>query len=247
MLLGLGQEVSAQEWDVEMVDSPVNKPVRKYFVTLPDGSAVPEVRFVTQPTRGDKPPVVAVTRSDSMEVARFYTFSIYGSKKTSCLGYEPRSRSFVIELHSLSDYGSAKDLVDIATRFMRQFTRGTVYADVPLQLLCSAAADGEPVATAILDKAAKKSKGKLKKRLPSLKCTGYDIQRDYWELNAKGDFNPFDFQIANMKEDYVKKQAKRFGYRGKLDRESILRQIDRQDRETIEFVSAQLKIERKKR
>lgn len=106
-------------------------------------------------------------------------------------------------------------------------------------------ADGSAVA--ILHKAADKSRGKLKKKLPSLKLTGYDIRRDYWELVAHGDFNPFDFQISNLKNYYIKRQAGRFGYTRSTDLESIMKRLEEGDQETLDFVSSLLTIVKKKK
>ena len=109
---------------------------------------------------------------------------------------------------------------------------------------------GSPVngaTVSILDKAADKSRGRLKKKLPSLRLTGYDIRRDYWELEAHGDFNPFDFQIVNLKADYIERQARRFGYTQHADRETIMKRLEEGDRETADFVSALLTINKKKR
>lgn len=219
---------------------------KRYYVTLADGSAVPDVKFELKKTQGDKPAMVAVSKNDGSEVARFYFFGNYLAKKSACIGYDGRAKAFVMEIKSSDDYRSGKDLLDLATAFMRPYTSGTIYSDVPLQYICSAAAEGEPRARAILDKAAAKSKGKLKKKLPSLKLTGYDIRRDYWELEAHGNFNPFDFQIVNLKNDYIARQAKRFGYTQSADRESIMRRLEAGDNETVDFVSALLTIKRKK-
>lgn len=220
---------------------------KRYFVTLSDGTAVPDVNFEMRKTQGDKPTMVAESKNDSTEVARFYFFSNYRTKRSSCIGYDARGKAFVIELKHNDDFRTGKDLLDMASEFLRPYTAGTIYYDVPLQYICSAAASGEPRAIAILDKAAQKSAGKLKKKLPSLKITGYDIRRDYWELEAHGNFNPFDFQIANLKEDFILRQAKRFGYTQSADRESLMRRIQEGDRETVDFVSALLTVDKRKK
>ncbi len=220
---------------------------KRYFITLADGSAVPDVNFEIRKTRGDKPAMVAVSKNDGTEVARFYFFSNYRASASSCIGYDRRAGAFVIELKNNDDYRSGKDLLEMAQKFIRPYASGTIYADVPLQYICSADVAGEPRAAAILDKAADKSRGRLKKKLPSLRLTGYDIRRDYWELEAHGDFNPFDFQIVNLKADYIERQARRFGYTQHADRETIMKRLEEGDRETADFVSALLTINKKKR
>ena len=232
---------------VEPIESETQAVQKRYYVTLADGSAVPDVNIEMRKTQGDKPAMVAVSKNDGTEVARFYFFSNYCASKSSCIGYDRRAGAFVIELKNNGDYRSGKDLLDMAETFIRPYASGTVYADVPLQYICSAAANGEPRANAILDKAASKSRGKMKKKLPSLKMTGYDIRRDYWELEAHGDFNPLDFQIVNLKTDYIETQARRFGYTQSTDRESIMKRLEAGDRETVDFVSALLTISKKKR
>lgn len=244
MLMLCGQTMSAQD---ELTQTDVPAIPTHYYVTLSDGSAVPDVRFEMRKTQGDKPAMLAVSKNDDTELARFYFFGNYRASQSSCIGYDRRAKAFVIELKSCEDYRAGKDLLDMATSFIRPYTSGTIYSDVPLQYICSAAAEGDSRALAILDKAADKSRGKLKKKLPSLKLTGYDIRRDYWELEAHGDFNPFDFQIVNLKNDYIVRQAKRFGYTQSADRESIMRRLDAGDRETSDFVSALLTIAKKKK
>lgn len=243
LMLG-GHTLQAQTLETQTDDVTVQK---KYYITLADGSAVADVTFEMRKTQGDKPAMVAVSKNDGTELARFYFFGNYRTDKSSCIGYDERARAFVIELKSSEDYRSGKDLLDMASAFLRPYTAGTVYSDVPLQYVCSAAAEGEPRAVAILHKAAQKSRGKLKKKLPSLKLTGYDIRRDYWELEAHGDFNPFDFQIVNLKTDYIERQAARFGYTQSTDRESIMRRLEEGDHETLDFVSALLTITKKKK
>lgn len=238
-----GQVMSAQ---IETPQTETETTQKRYFITLSDGSAVPDVSFELKKTQGDKPAMVAVSKNDGTEVARFYFFGNYVAKKSSCVGYDGRAKAFVMEIKSSDDYRSGKDLLDMAEAFIRPYTAGTIYSDVPLQYICSAAAEGEPRAMAILNKAADKSKGKLKKKLPSLKLTGYDIRRDFWELEAHGNFNPFDFQIVNLKNDYIERQAKRFGYSQSADRESILRRLEAGDRETTDFVTALLTINKKR-
>lgn len=244
LLILCGQAMIAQEMPAQADTAAVHK---RYFITLADGSAVPDVSFEMKKTQGDKPAMIIESKNDGTEIARFYFFGNYHEKKSSCIGYDGRAKAFVIELKSSDDFRTGKDLLDMADAFVRPFTSGTVYSDVPLQYICSAAATGEPRAVAILDKAADKSRGKLKKKLPTLKLTGYDIRRDYWELEARGDFNPFDFQIVNLKNDYIARQAKHFGYTKTADRESIMKRLEEGDHETVDFVSALLTISKKKR
>lgn len=243
LLILCGHAMNAQIGPTQIEAQDVQK---RHYVTLSDGSAVPDVNFEMKKTQGDKPAMVAVSKNDGTELARFYFFGNYRASKSSCIGYDSRAKAFVIELKSADDYRSGKDLLDMATAFIRPYTSGTIFSDVPLQYICSAAVKGDPRAEAILDKAAGKSRGKLKKKLPSLKLTGYDIYRDYWELEVHGDFNPFDFQIENLKMDYIDRQAKRFGYTQSSDRESIMRRLEEGDRETSDFVYALLTIKKKK-
>lgn len=220
---------------------------KHYYVTLSDGSAVPDVSFELLVSQGDKPVMRIVSKNDGEEVARFYFFNNFRAKKSSCIGYDARAKAFVIELKSRDDYRTGKDLLEMASEFLRPYAMGTLYSDVPLQYICSAGAIGEPQALDILLRVAKKSQGKLKKKLPSLKITRYDIRRDYWELEAHGDFNPFDFQLVNLKNDYIQRKAKHFGYKQSADRDSIMKRLEEGDMETVTFVSALLTIERKKR
>ncbi len=243
-LLSVGSFSSYAQTELDRQEETSHK---RYFVTLSDGTAVPDVNFEMKKSQGDKPVMVAESKNDGSEVARFYFFSNYHAKQSNCVGYDPRGKAFVIELKRNDDFRAGKDLLEMASAFLRPYTAGTIYYDVPLQYICSAAANGEPRAIAILDKAAQKSKGKLKKKLPSLKITGYDIRRDYWELEAHGNFNPFDFQIANLKEDFILRQAKRFGYTQSADRESLIRRIEEGDQETVAFVSAHLTIDKREK
>jgi len=244
LLMLCGQSMDAQAVPVQADSAVVRK---RYFITLADGSVVPDVNFEMKKTQGNKPAMVIESKNDGTELARFYFFGNYHEKKSGCIGYDSDAKAFVIELKSSEDYRSGKDLLDMADAFVRPYTSGTVYSDVPLQYICSAAAAGEPRAVAILDKAADKSRGKLKKKLPTLKLTGYDIRRDYWELEARGDFNPFDFQIEKLKNDYIARQAKRFGYNKTADREAIMQRLEEGDHETVDFVSSMLTINKKKR
>ena len=104
---------------------------KRYFITLADGSAVPDVNFEIRKTRGDKPAMVAVSKNDGTEVARFYFFSNYRASASSCIGYDRRAGAFVIELKNNDDYRSGKDLLEMAQKFIRPYASGTIYADVP--------------------------------------------------------------------------------------------------------------------
>lgn len=245
----IGLSVACGSLPLQAQTSGYEQPAfKRYYVTLSDGSAVPDVEFEMHKPRGDRPVMTAVSKNDSTDVlAKFYFFNNPRAKESSCIGYDGRGKAFVIELRRTDDFRTGKDLLDMASAFLNPYTAGTIYYDVPLQYICSAASIGDVRAVAILDKAADKSRGKLKKKLPSLKMTKYDIQRDYWELEAHGDFNPFDFQIVNLKNDFISRQAKRFGYTQSVDRESIMRRIADCDGETLEFVSAHLKIDDRKK
>ena len=135
----------------------------------------------------------------------------------------------------------------MAQKFIRPYASGTIYADVPCNTYAVRMSRASHGLRLFLTRLPTSREAGSKKKLPSLRLTGYDIRRDYWELEAHGDFNPFDFQIVNLKADYIERQARRFGYTQHADRETIMKRLEEGDRETADFVSALLTINKKKR
>ena len=66
LLMLCGQAMIAQDMPAQADTAAVHK---RYFITLADGSAVPDVSFEMKKTQGDKPAMIIESKNDGTEIA----------------------------------------------------------------------------------------------------------------------------------------------------------------------------------